>query len=48
MELPRAAALGCAAGALSTAAPGGTATAPDRPAAVRLASTASINLAGDR
>jgi hypothetical protein len=48
MDLPRAAALGCAAGALSTAAPGGTATAPDRPAAVRLASTASINLAGDR
>ena len=42
MDLPRAAALGCAAGALSTAAPGGTASAPDRPAAVRLASTASI------
>ena len=42
MDLPRAAALGCAAGALSTAAPGGTAAAPDRPAAVRLASTASI------
>ena len=42
MELPRAAALGCAAGALSTAAPGGTASAPDRAAAVKLASTASI------
>jgi sugar/nucleoside kinase (ribokinase family) len=42
MDLPRAAALGCAAGALSTAAPGGTASAPDRPAAVKLASTASI------
>jgi sugar/nucleoside kinase (ribokinase family) len=42
MDLPRATALGCAAGALSTAAPGGTAAAPDRPAAVRLASTASI------
>jgi sugar/nucleoside kinase (ribokinase family) len=42
MDLPRAAALGCAAGALSTAAPGGTAAAPDRTVAVRLASTASI------
>jgi sugar/nucleoside kinase (ribokinase family) len=42
MDLPRAAALGCAAGALSTAVPGGTAAAPGRPAAVRLASTASI------
>jgi sugar/nucleoside kinase (ribokinase family) len=42
MDLPRAAALGCAVGALSTAAPGGTAAAPDRPAAVRLASAASI------
>ena len=42
MDLPRAAALGCAAGALSTRAPGGTAAAPDRPAAIRLASTASI------
>ncbi|HEX5302508.1 MAG TPA: sugar kinase [Streptosporangiaceae bacterium] len=45
MDLPRAAALGCAAGVLSTAAPGGTASAPDRPAAVRLASTASITVA---
>jgi sugar/nucleoside kinase (ribokinase family) len=42
MDLPRAAALGCAAGALSTAAPGGTASAPDRTAAIKLASTASI------
>jgi sugar/nucleoside kinase (ribokinase family) len=42
MDLPRATALGCAAGALSTAAPGGTTAAPDRLAAVRLASTASI------
>jgi sugar/nucleoside kinase (ribokinase family) len=42
MDLPRAAALGCAAGALSTAAPGGTASAPARAAAVKLASTASI------
>jgi len=42
MDLPRAAALGCAAGALSTGSPGGTASAPDRPAAVKLASTASI------
>jgi sugar/nucleoside kinase (ribokinase family) len=47
MDLPRAAALGCAAGALSTAAPGGTAAAPDRPTAVRLASTASITPALD-
>jgi sugar/nucleoside kinase (ribokinase family) len=42
MDLPRAAALGCAAGALSTAAPGGTASAPYRTAAVKLAATASI------
>jgi sugar/nucleoside kinase (ribokinase family) len=42
LDLPRAAALGCAAGALSTAAPGGTASAPNRPAAVKLAATARI------
>jgi sugar/nucleoside kinase (ribokinase family) len=48
MDLPRAAALGCAAGALSTRAPGGTAAAPDRPAALRLASTATITPAADR
>ena len=47
MDLPRAAALGCAAGALSTAAPGGTAAAPDRDAALRLASTASITAVAD-
>ena len=34
--------LGCAAGALSTAAPGGTASAPDMPTAAKLASTARI------
>ena len=44
MELPRAAALGCAVGALSAAAPGGTAAAPDRTAAIKLASTASIRV----
>jgi sugar/nucleoside kinase (ribokinase family) len=48
MDLPRAAALGCAAGALSTAAPGGTASAPYRTAAVRLASTATITPAEGR
>ena len=42
LPLPEAAALGCAAGALSTGAPGGTASAPDRPTAARLASLASI------
>ena len=41
-DLAAAAALGCAAGALSTAAPGGTTSAPAMPAATRLASTASI------
>jgi sugar/nucleoside kinase (ribokinase family) len=48
MDLPRSAALGCAAGALSTAAPGGTAAAPARTAAIKLASTASITSAADR
>jgi sugar/nucleoside kinase (ribokinase family) len=42
LPLPEAAALGCAAGALSTGAPGGTASAPDRPAAARLAKLASV------
>jgi sugar/nucleoside kinase (ribokinase family) len=42
LPLPEAAALGCAAGALSTGAPGGTASAPDGPAAARLASLAKI------
>ena len=41
-DLPQAAALGCAAGALSTAAPGGTASAPNMTAAAKLASTARI------
>jgi ribokinase len=42
LDLPQAAALGCAAGALSTAAPGGTASAPSRAAATKLAADASI------
>jgi sugar/nucleoside kinase (ribokinase family) len=42
LPLPEAAALGCAAGALSTGAPGGTASAPDLPAAARLAALAKI------
>ena len=41
LELPAAAALGCAAGALSTGALGGTASAPDLPTAARLATLAS-------
>jgi sugar/nucleoside kinase (ribokinase family) len=41
LSLPRAAALGCAAGALSTAAPGGTATAPRMAAATQKAELAS-------
>ena len=44
LDLPQAAALGCAAGALSTAAPGGTASAPDMTAAAKLASTARHHL----
>jgi len=43
LPLARAAALGCAAGALSTGAPGGTAAAPDRAAADRLARLASVS-----
>jgi sugar/nucleoside kinase (ribokinase family) len=42
LPLPQAAALGCAAGALSTGAPGGTASSPDMPAAARLAGRASV------
>jgi sugar/nucleoside kinase (ribokinase family) len=42
LELPAAAALGCAAGALSTGGLGGTASAPDRPTAARLADQASV------
>jgi sugar/nucleoside kinase (ribokinase family) len=41
-DLPHAAALGCAAGAMSTRAPGGTASAPTLPAASALAETADI------
>jgi sugar/nucleoside kinase (ribokinase family) len=43
LDLPGAAALGCAVGALSTAAPGGTASAPSRAAAAELAAAASVN-----
>ena len=42
LDLPRAAALGCAAGALSTAAPGGTAAAPGMAAAAELAAGAAV------
>jgi sugar/nucleoside kinase (ribokinase family) len=42
LDLAGAAALGCAAGALSTAAPGGTASAPSRAAARELAAAARI------
>lgn len=42
LDLPRAAALGCAAGALSTGAPGGTAAAPDMAAATDLARHACV------
>lgn len=42
LALPEAAALGCAAGALSTGAPGGTASCPDRATAAGLAQRASV------
>jgi sugar/nucleoside kinase (ribokinase family) len=42
LPLPEAAALGCAAGALSTRAPGGTASSPDMSAAAQLAKLASV------
>jgi sugar/nucleoside kinase (ribokinase family) len=42
LALPEAAALGCAVGALSTRAPGGTASSPDSPAAAQLAKLASV------
>ena len=48
LALPEAAALGCAAGALSTRAPGGTASSPDMPAATRLAKLASVTSAALR
>lgn len=43
MPLPEAAALGCAAGALSTRAPGGTAASPDLESALALARTAAVS-----
>jgi len=43
LALPRAAALGCAAGALSTQAAGGTAGAPDRAAAAARAQLVSVS-----
>jgi sugar/nucleoside kinase (ribokinase family) len=42
LPLPRAAALGCAAGALSTRAPGGTSSAPDLAAAAAMAGLACV------
>jgi len=42
LGLPEAAALGCAAGALSTRAPGGTASCPDLPSALAVAGTATV------
>jgi pfkB family carbohydrate kinase len=48
LALPEAAALGCAAGALSTRAPDGTASSPDMPAATRLAKLASVTSAALR
>jgi sugar/nucleoside kinase (ribokinase family) len=42
LALPEAAALGCAAGALSTRAPGGTGSCPDLASALALAGTASV------
>jgi sugar/nucleoside kinase (ribokinase family) len=42
LALPHAVALGCAAGALSTGAPGGTASAPSMPAAAELAKRALV------
>jgi sugar/nucleoside kinase (ribokinase family) len=47
LPLTQATALGCAAGALSTRAPGGTASTPDRLTAVTLASTATIQPQAD-
>ena len=44
LALPEAAALGCAAGALSTRAPGGTGSAPDLVSALALAGTAAVTV----
>jgi sugar/nucleoside kinase (ribokinase family) len=46
LALPGAAALGCAVGALSTQAPGGTASSPDLASALALAQTATIRRVG--
>jgi len=45
LDLPRAAALGCVVGALSTGAPGGTASCSDMDAAAKLAEQASVTAA---
>jgi sugar/nucleoside kinase (ribokinase family) len=42
LDLPQAAALGCAAGALSTRAPGGTGSCPGLASALALAGTATV------
>ena len=42
LALPDAATLGCAVGALSTQAPGGTASSPDLASALALARTATV------
>jgi sugar/nucleoside kinase (ribokinase family) len=46
LALPEAAALGCAAGALSTRAPGGTGSCPDRSSALALAAAATVTIPG--
>ena len=46
LDLPAAAALGCAVGALSTRAAGGTASSPDLAAALALAQTATVRRVG--
>ena len=48
LDLPGAAALGCAAGALSTQAPGGTGSCPDLAAARALAAKATARETADR
>ena len=46
LALPEAAALGCAAGALSTRAPGGTGSCADRSSAWALAAAATVTIPG--
>jgi sugar/nucleoside kinase (ribokinase family) len=46
LALPEAAALGCAAGALSTRAPGGTGSCADRSSALALAAAATVTIPG--